>query len=205
MKKAILLSFLFVMAISHSVYGQVKLDISTGINISNAEFKNSDLFSFPTDSRTGFFLGVSPSFPLNEKVNLNVDFQFSQKGFDGLDYSYLDIIPEIEFKVLPFLKLGVGLNYGIKVINEFRGLNLNGMAVDFDFIDSTDFGLTGKIKANYKKWFVFLRYNYGLKNILAEDFTDENGDPIEGIKLINKNFQIGVGNTFDLKKNMIEL
>lgn len=210
MKNIILLSVLFVIALFESTYGQAELNVSAGINQSAIEPKDFSGFTGLTfESRSGFFIGLSPKFSLKDKLNLSVDFQYSQKGYAQTDlrfttkfrFSYLDIIPEIEYKIANFLTLGVGVNYGFRVGESFKEGNGGwNKTKEFKYSNSSDFGLIGKIKANFNNIFVFFRYNHGLKDILDAEFTDEFGNIIDGPKFLSRNFQLGAGYVFDLKK-----
>ena len=93
------------------------------------------------------------------------------------------------------LAVGFGINYGIKLLErskiDDKWIEINKVKT----IKNTDFGLTGKLKANYKNLFGFVRYNLGLGDINNVVYVDENGQPIEGVKQLNRNLQIGIGYT----------
>ena len=207
MKNIILLTFLLVLTLANSADGQVQLNVSTGINQSTVEV--TDLDGVNLKSRTGYFIGLAPNFSLKENLSLSVDVQYSQKGYTETNFppstelriSYLDIIPEIEFKVVNFLALGIGGNYGLRIGEAFNAGNGGwNKTENLKLSNSSDFGLTGKIKASFNHIFAFFRYNHGLKNITDSEFTDANGNIIDGPKLQNRNFQVGVGYTLGLKK-----
>lgn len=212
MKNAILIAFLLTFGITEPIFGQMGLSFSAGVNNSNCTFKKFE--ETTPKARFGYFFGVAPSYQISKKMLFQVDVQYSLRGYDidnennptvsGVRYRYLDIIPEVEFSIHKYLALGFGANYGIKLNEQFK-TNENGnwstVSDGLEVIKSTDFGLTGKIKANYKNIFGFVRYNLGLKNISDLTFTDSNGQNIEDAKQLNRNLQIGVGYTFNLRKN----
>lgn len=209
MKQTIVLFFFITVGALMSSNAQINLNFSTGVNNSNCEIKNLDGVS--SKGRLGYFIGIAPNRYLNDKLNLVVDFQLSTKGCEAIyentsgslevRISYIDIIPEIEYKILDYLFLGVGVNSGFN-INEAHKLENEGWinVKDSGFIDLFDFGLTGKIKGNYKNFFGFVRYNFGLTSISNITFTDINGSDFIDSDQYNRNLQIGVGYTLGLNK-----
>ena len=209
MKKIFLITFFLAFAISQSAYGQVDLNFLAGINNSSCKFENFTGIS--PKSRWGYFIGVGTNYPISEKVQFLIDFQYSLKGYNlgnnnnlsasGFRYSYIDIIPEIEYKVLNYLVLGAGINYAIKLDEEQKFENKGWVsAKESEVIKSSDFGLTGKIKVFHRNIFGFIRYNLGLSDIADATFTDENGQEIENAKQLNRNLQFGIGYKFNLRK-----
>ena len=204
MKKGILFAFVLIFVISESIFGQFNLEFGSGINYSKCTLQGDD--PLPPERRLGYFFGLAPSCQINDKLNFIVDFQYSQKGYSmntdrgneptQLVISYFDIIPEIEYRVLNNLKLGLGLNYGTKLSEQ---INLNGTKWAYsDQIPKTialsDFGLVGKLKVTYKSIFVFTRYNYGIKDIYKSKYANTNH------RFLNQNLQIGIGYKLHPKK-----
>ena len=182
-------------------FGQFSLNFLTGANYSNCKFENFEGIS--PKARVGYFFGLAPSYRIGEKVQFQIDFQYSLKGYNTgtqaptsaeFRYGYLDMIPEVEFRVYEHLALGFGVNYGIKLNEQFKiGALEWSNAGNYGTVSSTDFGLTGRLKIDYKNVFGFVRYNLGLVNIAAVVFTDGNGQEIEDAKQMNRNLQIGIG------------
>ncbi len=210
MKQLLKISFFLTLMISQTAYSQVSIGISAGLNYSNNKFEEV-VYAAPK-ARTDFFIGISPSFSISEKINLAVTTQYSRKGYQnekdcmlcsfvGLEYrnSYIDLIPEIEYEILHFLTVGMGFNYGF-LINEQSRFENNEWSEIQEFISSSDFGLTGKLKVTHNNFFGLIRYNFGLKDILNTSFSDENGDQIFTAKQYNRNLQVGVGYAFNGKK-----
>jgi len=190
------------------MFGQISLNFSSGMNYSNCKFEEFEGIS--PKGRFGYFIGIAPSFQINKKIQLQVDFLYSLKGYDtGIDnnpipsrnrYGYLDIIPEVEFDLLRYLVLGIGLNYGIKVNEQVKINNGDWSEPIAESIRSTDFGLVCKLETNYKSFFAFARYNIGLINVTEFVFTDENGQVNDNAKQFNRNLQIGIGYKLKFKK-----
>ena len=201
MVRIILTAFLLAFGMSVALIGQINLNFSSGINYSNCVFKEIQMV--PRQGRLGYFIGIAPSYTINEKMQFAVDFQYSLKGYgtdteNNIDvqefkYGYFDIIPELDFKLKNYLALGIGVNYGFKVNEHFRYKNEDWSVPVVKIIKSTDFGLTAKIKTNFKRLSCFVRYNIGFKNIFDGFFTDIFGNEIEGAKLLNRNLQFGLG------------
>lgn len=204
MKKTLLLCALLTCALSQSVLGQASLSVSSGINYSTCAF--TEVTDIMPSSRLGYFFGIAPAYRINKRVQFLVDVQYSMKGYEigprdnqaslAFRFAYIDIIPEVDYRVLDFLSLGIGVNYGFKTQEQVKGGN--GDWIDppiFDLIKSRDWGMTGKIKVHHKNLFGFVRYNLGLKNITEVSYTDVNGEPLD-VKQRNRNLQIGIGYTF---------
>ncbi|MCB0688571.1 MAG: outer membrane beta-barrel protein [Saprospiraceae bacterium] len=211
-KSIIVIAFLFITGFTVSVSGQINLDFSSGINNSNSKFQNFGIIA--TQPRWGYFFGITPNYQLHEKIKLAIDFQHSVKGFNidnpnnqtasAYKFSYLDIIPEVEYLVSRNLTFGLGINYGLKLSEQSKFKNSAWMNMnDFTTIKSTDFGLTGTLTIFHHNVFGFARYNLGLKNISDVILTDENGQVSDQAKQLNRNIQIGLGYTLNFKKTHI--
>ncbi|MBL0295210.1 MAG: outer membrane beta-barrel protein [Saprospiraceae bacterium] len=209
MKKIIALTFLLTFLYFSKTSAQVNLSFSTGLNWSNIRLKTNQ--KVDTKSRFGFFAEVSPNYRFNDKFRVLLNCQFSQKGYQNsnpLDplkteykYSYVDIIPEVEYSFLQNLIFGLGVNYGILLDEQIKDSSHGWIKPNIKSIKSSDFGLVGKVKAGYKNMYCFLRYNLGLSNITDLIYTDEGGNLIDNTSLINKNWQLGVGYNLDFKRS----
>jgi hypothetical protein len=188
---------------------QVGISVASGVNISNCKFSTVDGLS--PNPRMDYFLSLAPSYQLDDKLRFLVDLQYSRKGyvrdyiFSSIDtelrFSYFDVIPEIEFKVYPFLSIGFGLNYAVVVNEDQKTEPGNWISTKkLETIKQSDFGINGKIKGEYNNVFCFIRCNYGLKNITNIEYTDDVGRTIN-VSQYNLNLQIGLGYTFNFKQN----
>ena len=207
MKKLILITNLLVLGTLVPVYGQLSFNVSTGLN--NSTCKVDNFISVDPSSRIGYFVGIAPVFKFHDKIQFQIDCQYSLKGYNpgntiylkGSEYSYtyLDIIPELNFYVLKPLSIGIGVNYGVKTDERFKvegdswlNAGVENTAVDFDY------GLTAKLKFDYENMFVFMRYNWGL-----QDLTDLNIGlsyvEVVDADLRNRNLQIGIGYKLNVK------
>lgn len=193
---------LFSCIITTSSFGQVKLGVTGGMNVSSIKFNGPSL---PNESVTGIFAGVLARYPVTEKLNIALAAQYSEKGFGiGRDtitqykIGYIDFIPQIEYHLVQNLWIGAGLNFAFK-LDEKTKLNIEDTwkAIgDTDFLSKTDAGL--KIFARFfilKSLNVSVAINTGISDIEAYSFTDQDGNLIIG-KQLNRNVQLGLGYTF---------
>ncbi|MGB1241761.1 MAG: hypothetical protein ACPG49_04525 [Chitinophagales bacterium] len=210
MKQLLKIAFLLAFIITQTTYGQTSIGISAGFNFSNNEFKNLNYIT--PKARKGFFIGVSPSISLSKKINFVLNTQYSQDEYlyisnclacNSIDLEYrnhyIDIMPEIEYKVLNFLIAGVGFNYGF-LIDEDVKTGYDEWSDIEDISEKNNFGLTGKLKVMYKNFFGLVRYNLGLKNIMNQHFSNGEGDQFVDVKEYSRNLQVGVGYAFNVKK-----
>lgn len=192
-----------------TTFAQVSLNFSGGINAANLKYKN--LENAPYTNGSGYFIGVAPTYKVCEKVSFLVDFQYSSQNYfagdinsitrTGFKTNFINIMPEVEYKVHKKLALGVGVNYGVKLDEQAKVGNGDwSKARGFELTKSTDFGLTGKVKVNHKKLFAFVRYTVGLKNITNLTYTNNDGQPVEAFQQLNRNLQIGIGYSLSFKK-----
>jgi hypothetical protein len=198
MNKIIFIILLLTFTFSESTFGQFNLDFSTGMNYSTCKFETFETFEINTKPKLGYFLAFGPNYRI-KRVKFNLDFQYSNKGFEddnsGIKYrfSYLDFISEIEYNIVEYLTIGVGINYGLK-LHEYAKQQEGWINIDFiETIVNTDLGLVGKVKMNYNNMFGFVRYNIGIKDISELMFTNDNGESLRGIEQSNRNLQIGIG------------
>ena len=196
MRQLLFLLFL-IFGIFESLNGQVEIGVSAGLNISNSTIIDFGLDGRP---RRGCFVGIAPSYPINEKIRLTFDLQYSQKGYiiGGINsqfrYSYLEAIPEIEYRPIKYLIFGLGVSYAYRVNEEQKSMSTDWSSTrSLEYIKSFDYGVTGKIKGVYKNIFGFVRYNFGLKNIAGLGFPGPRD-----FELHNRNIQFGIGCLFDL-------
>ncbi|HMG16622.1 MAG TPA: outer membrane beta-barrel protein [Saprospiraceae bacterium] len=206
--KTVYLSFIFLISIiSNKLNAQVSIAPNMGVNISKSLFTE---YFFPTKYSTYFYGGAIVKYNISEKLAIQTALQYSQKGYHKeagdfevllpeVRYSYLDIQPTIEFKVIDFIGIYGGINYGIKLKEEykfpgsdwFNGSN-NKTIKDYDFG-----GLLG-IRYYYNNFFINAQYNQSFLNISTLHFTDAQGNEKDYASQKNSTFQFGVGYFFRL-------
>ncbi len=200
--------FLFCSIFLFDVFGQFSIGVSGGINYATTQFINLDEIA---PSRTIFyFAGITPEYKLNSKISILSDIQFSQKGYSDTTslnpvkakyrFTYIDFLPQIEYRIQNHIGIGIGCNLGIQINEELKPGDMDWQAPFMKLTKSFDFGFVSSIKGYFNDFSLFIRYNYGLNNISNLVFTDINGN-IESItKQHNNNIQIGAGYNFALGK-----
>lgn len=209
MKKQILL-IVFSFFIANGIYSQLSLGVSGGVNLSTVKFV--DFGDISPELYPQIYFGVTPKYSINSEIAILANLNFSPKGYRILPdysseylkvkYTYLDINPSVEYKLLNNLALGIGMNMGIKLdeankLGDGEWFNTK----EFNLVKPLDFGLTGSIRAYYKNIYLNLVYYYGLSNSSNIEYTDPDGDVLpEQPKIFNRNLQIGIGYFFNLNK-----
>lgn len=148
--------------------------------------------------RTGFFAGANARYAFTERWAVQGDVQFSQRGFhyetrgaliilDGqfasyrgrIDYkiSYIDFMPQIEFRPLQYLGIAVGPYMSWQVSESIR----YGDVIDWtstndnNLFNDADLGLSARLNGHIGPVTVFVSYLHGLADISKIILTDENG------------------------------
>lgn len=198
MKRISIITLFLLISITDTVFSQLQLNLSAGLNNSFVKFEN--LGTANTDTKLNYFVGLAPSFRISDKVRFQIEAQYSLKGYKldqgrslNITFSYLDLIPEVEYDIFEFLAIGVGLNYAIRTNEQIKSEDGILTNLETNSISSTDFGLTGKLKVKFNRIFGFVRYNLGVKDINELFITDVDGNIIEDVRQLNRNLQIGLG------------
>ncbi len=169
--------------------------------------------------RTGFFAGANARYAFTDQWAVQGDVQFSQRGFyfntrgtlivqDGqfatyrgrIDHriSYIDFIPQIEFRPVRQIGIAVGPYLSWKAGESIR----YGDVIDWSstkdnkLFNDTDFGLLGKLSGHIGPVTVFVSYLYGLTNISRIIITDENGTHLGQLSADNRAIAVGAAYRF---------
>lgn len=187
---------------TQTVNSQFYLGLSAGLNVSGSELENIGIES--VKSRNDFFFSARPQLYIGENFSILIDVQYSPKGYkyEGSAgqpienrYTYFDLMPGVQIDVLPFLGIGVGIQYGILIDEQFRINGEDWQDGSLETIKSSDLGYWGMATAQFGGLFGYLRYNGGLSDIVNLQYTDVNGNPIDANQM-NRNFQVGAGFRF---------
>nr|WKN36052.1 porin family protein [Tunicatimonas sp. TK19036] len=189
MKKSLLLIVMLSIVITNQTNAQSKVGIKGGLNLSKLTILNEpDNYTSPDmDYRTSFHIGGFWNIPLNEKLFVQPELQYSNKGVKSQGYTtklpYLVLPVMIGFKPTELLQIegGVELGYLLKYTAYHN---------DFDYgIDlGATFSITDEIKAG-------VRYNLGLNSIYGKEdlqFTDDNGNLIDQLILPHRVLQFSL-------------
>lgn len=203
MKNLFFIALLLLLS-SVSLQAQFALGISAGLNnsktrITGYEFKNS------ISNRASWHVGVSPAFVF-EKLILLSDIQYSVKGARSAvgtafevssRLKLVEVLPEIQYKPIPWLGIGAGVNLGFLL--EYEQKEKEGgwkSLIDDEAVNKNCVGIFGTISGHYKNFFLKIRYNPDLKEIVRMEFIDEVEGVEYDIKQFNVNWQFSAGYYF---------
>ena len=148
-------------------------------------------------------VGFVPQYSITDKLKFNVSLQFSPKGLKLIDsdskwrYTYIDILPEIEYKVFKNVSIGLGMNFGFLQKEETKSNDEEWRSIKFlENTNTKDYGLIFKIQTQIKDVYFNLRCNYGLGDLTDITILGSSGNNIQEINQFNQNFQIAIGYTF---------
>ncbi len=181
-------------------YSQLLLGIHCGVNIANTSYTGvfQDL---KTSTKSDLFFGITTGIKLGGKLSVLGDVQYSRKGHaeefadgDGLfRYHYLEVIPQLEYRLVGPLALAVGFNYVLLLAEQSKPSGSPAIKLK-DTIKPTDFGLVVTAKVYLSKLFGFVRYNSGISDISDLEFKGQSVDRIKvDYSQFNRNWQVGVG------------
>lgn len=199
--KSILLSITFIsLLITNYTYTQLSLHAGGGANFSNVSFKNIE--SIRPNTATNYFISVRPELGLTDNLNIGVDVQFSRKGYNfdvnnnqdisGYRFQYLDIIPQVQYRLLKQLAVYGGLGIAIQTSEKFNIGEVWRESVA-KISKSSDFTyVLGLRLFPIDKLGVHLQYASSLTSISDLIYTDSMGQPIVDTKILLHNLQLGI-------------
>jgi len=189
-----------------SIQAQLSLGLEGGTNASNVKLENFDFYE-KSKPRVGYYFALVPKYTFGNRWSFLSGIQYSTKGFvseidqsSKLSYrnTYLDILPQLEYKASENLGLSLGANMGINLQEAYRINDESHVRLSqYGLHNSTDWGLVLGARLYMKKLFLHFNYNHGLRNISNLEFTDFLG----GTTQKNRNFQLGIGYFLGLDKN----
>lgn len=209
MKLTIFLIFFYLLQIT-DVTAQFSFGVTGGVNIANSvngKFPDANVVMLVKPQSLLFsFLGVVPGYRFNDKWKILLEVQYSHKGqrvykpgvIDiSYRYSYVDIMPQIEYTLFPHAVVGAGLYYGIRTKELVRVGDQDWEEFDIvELVDATDAGVLASVKWEPSQFFLVGRYSRGLKNISQVFYTDINGQIQDGPGQWNSVMQVGLGYIF---------
>lgn len=182
---------------------QVHFGVKGGVNLTKGAFENTS-----TDLAISYHLGVLAQFDFTEKIYLQPELLFSQKGWGipkgnfnekgDMILSYLNLPVLVGFKLNKDISLLTGPELGFK-LNEKRKPG-SGFS---DIYGNFDFGLA--LGVNYQlnsRFGIDLRYIHGLKKLINDRVmsVDEEGNSIHVQEIkdgSNRIIQFGLFYTFN--------
>ncbi|MCH7732529.1 MAG: PorT family protein [Candidatus Marinimicrobia bacterium] len=192
------------LATNVSAQGITGKGVKVGLNLANVAGDDVE----DANSKIGFAVGGYLTYEINEKLSIQPEVMFSQKGYkieEKLDFfgvtmsmkgtiglNYLDVNPLVVYSLNENLRVLAGPSFGLFLNGKSKiELDIDGESeeeeedIESDDLNGMDFGLI--IGAGYNLGIVEVeaRYSLGLKNAYDED-----------IDMKNNVFQIVVGYSF---------
>lgn len=193
-----------------------KIGVKAGVNYTDQQVSNfpdlisqdlNKLYNESTGWIPGLNAGLHSQLQLTEKINLNVDLAFNQKGYNGrvkdtnsLEVKYTNRFYYISLPIYGGLQLTRGLAVEIGAESSYF-LGLRGKYGDTkiergnnDALSNFDFGIIGGLSLRLNdRLSVQGRYYRGLVDVLEAAFTDINGVELEQQpKHINHGLQLSL-------------
>lgn len=175
-----------------------KIGIKAGVNYtdqlaskwpSSTSVDLNKFFNQSTDWKLGLSAGLHSQLQFSEKVGLNADFIYNQRGYKGttkdtnsmdVNYSsrfhYLSLPIYGNLQLLPGLALEMGAeaSYFLNLDNKIGDLKINGESNES--VADLDFGLIAGLSFQFSdRISVQGRYYRGLQDVFDVTFTDANG------------------------------
>lgn len=195
--------------------GQLPIGIKAGLNLNDIVIKNAPWLPIRTYMPSlGFHIGVTTAFNLSNKLTINSDLLFVQKGasttfrddqipgslnantIEGrVILNYLEIPLLLSFTPTKLISFDLGPNLGLRISAKEKTESGKSDMSDL-FNKPFDFGVSGGLKFNLSnKVSIIGRYYYGLISPLA--FQQTSPVPVPPPSGSNRNLQIGMGYFFD--------
>ena len=195
MKKLFLL-LIFLLSVT---FAKAQLNIFTGAGINICNLKISGFDGYNTGSTTNYYLSVRPTLKLSEYLHLSVDLQFSKRGFKTQDsngippgrYQFLEIIPQLEYRIIKGLGLYSGISIGINGEEEYK-INDVWEKAKIKVLNKADLGIVLGLRIYPSTRFsICTQISNSLVSVSDNLFTDSNGNKLD-TKFIFRNIQLGV-------------
>jgi hypothetical protein len=197
--------FLLFLFFFQPLYAQFGIGVLGGVNLASSSFP--DIGGGEPSAMPYFHFGAHAEYQLNEKLGIQGDILFSQKGFQfkssgsGNDskfrYGYVVLAPEIFVQPISNLAIGAGFHLGFNLSEQ---QNLGDGWIDtspIETIKKTDFGINGSARISFGPLYLQARYLYGLADISNTVFTDVSGNPLPDPQQNNRTFQLSIGYMLD--------
>ena len=216
MKKAyFFLSILFPFLFLEKTTAQWSVTPSIGVNNAILVFDKSPYLTSmyredPFRNINLGFAGVSAKYNFTKRIALELNTQFSQKGYEFENHIpivlrvkviYFDIMPTVEFSPFPFLSFYSGVNIGMKQNSYFAidSKRWRSSVINKNRFSNTDFGGLIGLRLKYKKFQLGFHANRSFLPVTTFDFSDDNGQLIKDLKQYHKVFQLSLGYTINWK------
>lgn len=207
MKKILFSAFALLFVQTAVLKAQFLFEVGAGANIGRTQFVN---LSFVTDPAVNYFAGIRPAFQFGERWNAGLGLQFSQKGHASaangdfittdMRLRFIDILPSVEYRFLSFMSVYGGANIGYLLTAQWKHTGQWTEPV-VDLLNPVDIGGLLGLKFYYQNFYLGAHYNRSLVSLDTVTYTDENGNEIEGTKMLLEHVQVGLGYVFGKRKD----
>ena len=208
----LLLSFLFLQKIN----AQWSVTPSIGVNnarlvFDKSPYSNSKYLVNPFRAFNLGIIGVSAKYNFTKRIAVELNTQFSQKGFEfqkivpiisRVKVIYYDLSPMIEFLPFQFMSFYTGVNVGIKqgTYFAFKGKKWENTTATKNQFSNTDFGGLIGLRLKYKKFQLGFHANRSFLPVTTFDFSDDHGQLVKDLKQYHKVFQLSLGYIINWKE-----
>jgi len=153
-----------------------------------------------------FFIGVSARQPIAKKLAVKMDAQFAVRGFgqkwtslgSGLEHyqaSYLDFVPQVEYKVFKHIFLSLGGYAGVFLEERLKYTDQNWAKIPPQFgklAEGMDFGLSSGLRLEFGRVSALVKYQHGLTPGIKWDYSDGFGATAQYAQF-HRSLQVGLG------------
>ncbi|MBK9734853.1 MAG: outer membrane beta-barrel protein [Saprospiraceae bacterium] len=198
--KKLFFSLIFMFSVTF-VKAQLNIFAGAGINISN--LKVSGFEGYYTSSTLNYYLSARPTLKLSDNLHISVDLQFSKRGFTTQDstgippgrYQFLEIIPQVEYKIGKGLGIYGGISVGINGGEEYK-INDVWEKAKVKVLKKSDLGIVLGLRFYpNNRISISTQISNSLVSVSDIIYTDNNGNKLD-TKFIFRNIQIGVAYRF---------
>lgn len=205
--KKILFSLFAFFFVHNMLQAQFDLSVSAGLNAGKSVYIDRP---WKTSPALNYFAEIRPVYHFSPRWSAGLGVQFSQKGHvpapngivpADLRLRFIDLLPALEFRVADYLGIYGGMNVGFKLSEEWKFSDEWEKPVFVELINQVDIGALMGVRLYYKNFCFSAHYNRSLVSVDDITFTDENGNDIEGSKMLLENVQAGVGYVFGNQKD----
>ena len=179
-------------------FGQFRIYVGSGVNISDVKYKNDSGSITPkTKALSNYFLSLRPEIGITKKLSINLDLQYSRKGFkyaDGTGYTserfhYFDLLPQVQYRIIQLLAIYGGCGLSIRH-EEYVKPDGTWIKYPFETVNSSSVAFLGGIKL-FPHDRLTIHAHLASNPLNHVEYTNVSGNPLN-IKSSINNLQIGL-------------
>jgi len=195
---SILLSVIFLFTFASTSIAQFRIYAGAGANVSTINIEST--VDFNSKYVTNYFVSVRPEYRFSNFVSFSFDAQYSVKGtyfqFENPTFTqktklgFIDIIPQIGLKLLPFIEVYGGVGLGIKT-SELIDFDNKGYSKPIVNIYDNDYSVVAGARIKVLRFVFHGQFSNSISNFNDLTITDSMGNVIKYNEYL-RNFQLGV-------------